>query len=285
MVLHFRGAGRLVLFNAASLLALLCACDDFGCTAVCFASLAFTRDVRFIAQVLVLESIGSQQTCASVIRMAIERELKFLLSQDSWQRIYAWAQRESRIEANIHQSNTYFDTQQGELADVLMMIRIREKRVDPKPASFEITFKHKLKTKAPGQHSLEVNAPLDKSQALALIEAPESLCALSLEPILALQKSFGRSPLLTCVGATHTHRARIQSPSGSYVLELDHTRYLGEEDWELECETQEHALHNARVELETLFESLGVQTSLGAKPKYARFMAALARRGTTSSGV
>ena len=78
--------------------------------------------------------------------------------------------------------------------------------------------------------------------------------------------------LLTVIGDMTTLRARITSPSGAYTLEVDHSRFCGTEDYEVECEAED--LIPARDEVLGLLDRLGVAYEPSPAPKFARMIAA-----------
>jgi uncharacterized protein YjbK len=202
----------------------------------------------------------------------IESELKLMVSEDGWRSVLAWAEREGALQSQAEQTNHYFDVPGLGLAADLSMIRLREKS-----GAWTMTFKKKIdRPDQPGQHSIEIECAVDAPTAQALLSAPQTLASNPLPPAARLREEAASLGLdlsqLSVIGDMITLRAKIRSPSGRYVLEVDHSRYCGTEDHEIECEAED--LHPARDEILALLASLGVDYDASPAPKFARMIAA-----------
>lgn len=206
--------------------------------------------------------------------MALEREVKLMLDQEGWARVRRWAVAEGALIQEAEQTNHYFDTDSLGLAEQKLMLRLREKG-----GAWEATFKVKLKggPEALGQESVEVNEAIDAAQARALLSGQAPLLDSGLEPVQALRRRAQERGVsldgLRPIGAMTTLRAKIHSPSRRWVMELDHSRFFGQEDHELECEADD--LEAALAEVSGLLDELGVEHHPSASSKSGRFVAAL----------
>lgn len=202
----------------------------------------------------------------------IEQELKFMLDQKGWSAILDFARKEGLLLSTASQTNTYFDFEGLPLSRGRVTLRVRAKS-----GRFELTCKELIDPGSDAQRCLETNASIIKEEAESFLASPEVLSGRDLPPIRALHRIMGERGIpdgvLCVVGELTTERAKIQSPSGRWILELDRSHYAGREDFELECETEDPL--EARAELDELFARLGVVSRASALPKFARLMNAL----------
>lgn len=204
--------------------------------------------------------------------MAIESELKFILDAHGYERILQWATEGGRLLDQVIQTNHYFDTPGLALAQARVMLRLRHKG-----GAWEMTFKRRIERPgSPGHHCIEIEVPLEVSVAEAFLAEPEVILSQALDPVEALR---GEATALSVdlggyahIGSMRTTRSQITSPSGQHVMELDHSRYCGTEDFELECEVEDTAA--VEGEVLGLLEDLGVSWDDGAEPKFARLISA-----------
>jgi uncharacterized protein YjbK len=196
--------------------------------------------------------------------MAIERELKFMLTREGYDTLRTWAQGAGRVSKEAEQTNIYFDTADARLADQHLCLRLRNKR-----GTWELTLKARFEFEAIEQVCEEINAPLSETDATRFQRDPAQLLASQLPPMARLRE-LAQVPSLTRLGELVTKRAVI-GLDGGHTAELDHSRYLGHEDFELECETEDAKAADAAIT--ALFASLDVDTVRSEGPKLARFMA------------
>lgn len=157
----------------------------------------------------------------------IEIEFKNLLTKDEFQRVKNHFQlKESDF---IKQRNYYFDTPLFSLAKQKSALRIREKANE-----FELTLKQPY-----NGDLLETNHPLSKDEAFAFIRFnrfPES--ALKFRQLIT---SIQVDPTnLTYLGELVTNRTEMKYKNG--LIALDHSQYLGIEDYEIEYEVQQKSI-------------------------------------------
>lgn len=151
----------------------------------------------------------------------LEIEFKNMLTKDEYSKLLA--------ELNItptSQTNHYFDTADFQLRDQKAALRLRTVG-----SRFECT----LKTPAVSGN-YETTDALGQHQATAMLgldgfDAPE---------VSAELERLGVSPSdLVLIGSLTTHRAESEYEGG--LLVLDHSEYLGTEDYELEYEVTDEA--------------------------------------------
>ncbi|MEL6177674.1 MAG: CYTH domain-containing protein, partial [Myxococcota bacterium] len=189
--------------------------------------------------------------------MSLEREIKLMLDPKGWAQIRQWATEQSLLVKEVTQTNHYFDTPTLAMADLRLMLRLRHKH-----DRWEMTFKMKLPTTelAAAQESIEVEQPIDAELAQALLAGDLTLADQTLEPIEALRVRGAEHGLqlseLSPIGAMTTHRTLIRTPDGPWTMELDHSHYLGLDDYELECEADDMAA--AFRSVSALLDTLGV---------------------------
>lgn len=200
--------------------------------------------------------------------MLVERELKYALSAQGYRAVRDHALETKAMLGEAEQINTYLDTPDAQLAAHRITLRVRERQ-----GRFELTCKRQRSHEGIGQHCDEINVDLEPAHARALMRSPNALIASALAPVEAAREFASaegvRIDALEVLGSLTTLRARIAL--GGLVLELDRSRYLGAEDFEVECETD--ALSDAQRVLEAHLSALGVAFELGAQPKFARLMA------------
>jgi uncharacterized protein YjbK len=152
----------------------------------------------------------------------IEIEYKNLLTKENFERLM----QHFDITQNdfFSQQNHYFDTDNFDLKNQSSALRIREKN-----GCFELTLKQPA-----AQGKLETN------QMISLKEA-KSFLNEGLFPAGAVQgiiRQAGLNPLdFTCFGTLQTDRAEVNYLGGLIVL--DHSFYVGKEDYELEYEVED----------------------------------------------
>lgn len=154
----------------------------------------------------------------------VEIEFKNMLSYDEFKSVKAYF--ELKDEDFTEQRNFYFDTPEFSLAKHKSALRIRKKENE-----FELTLKQ------PHENGLlETNLSIQKCEALSFIEKhefPES--ANAMQTIFASLRID--SDDLTYLGELVTFRCEFEYKSGK--LALDHSLYLGVEDFEIEYEVND----------------------------------------------
>jgi uncharacterized protein YjbK len=152
----------------------------------------------------------------------IEIEYKNLLTKQDFERLMQYF-KIARSDF-FSQQNHYFDTHDFDLKNQASALRIREKN-----ESFELT----LKQPAP-QGKLESNQAISSKEAEAFLNE-------GLFPAGAVQeiiKQAGLNPQdFTYFGTLRTDRAEVSYLGGLIVL--DHSFYVGKEDYELEYEVED----------------------------------------------
>ncbi len=196
--------------------------------------------------------------------MVIERELKFMLDRAGYDAIHAWAHAAGRLRSEATQTNLYFDTPEGLLAAQHLCLRLRTKR-----GKWELTLKARFEFEAEEQVCEETNTDLSAADAQAFQDRPQTLATSDLPPAVRLRELCNPSTLVA-LGALATKRAVIDL-EGGFVGELDHSTYLGTEDFELECETDDPARAGAAIR--AMFAEVDVDAVRSDRPKLARFMA------------
>lgn len=154
----------------------------------------------------------------------IEIEFKNMITKEEFTRLKEHFS--IKEDAFSLQENHYFDTSGFELKEKRSALRIREKN-----GSYEMTLKQPLETGL-----LETNEMISESDAHRMMHEnriPEG-------PIYRiLEKDLGIRPdELLYFGSLSTERAQLAYLGG--LLVLDHSRYLGTEDFELEYEVAEY---------------------------------------------
>ncbi|MEZ0482426.1 CYTH domain-containing protein [Planococcus sp. SSTMD024] len=185
----------------------------------------------------------------------LEIEFKNMLTKDEYNKLI----EEQKTEP-ISQTNHYFDTADFRLRGQKAALRLR---------SIGSRFECTLKTPA-ASGNYETTDALTQEQASAMLElgqfnAPEVSVEL---------ERLGVSPAdLVPIGSLTTHRVETAYEGG--LLVLDHSEYLGVEDYELEYEVTDEAAGKRK------FLSLLEEKQIPVRPadkKIARFMKAAAKR-------
>ncbi len=185
----------------------------------------------------------------------LEIEFKNMLTKEEYSHLLSELNT-----APISQTNHYFDTADFQLRDQKSALRLR---------SIGNRFECTLKTPA-ASGNYETTDVLSEDQAAAILdhqqfEAPE---------VSAELERLGVSVSdLSLIGSLTTHRAETEYKGG--LLVLDHSEYLGIEDYELEYEVADEAAGKQ------FFLSLLEEKQIPLRPsdkKIARFMTAASQR-------
>lgn len=185
----------------------------------------------------------------------LEIEFKNMLTKEEYRKLLA-----EQNSSPISQTNHYFDTADFQLRDQKAALRLR---------SIGSRFECTLKTPA-ASGNYETTDALNAQQAAAILDfgrfdAPE---------VSAELERLGVSPSdLVSIGSLTTHRVEVPYESG--LLVLDHSEYLGVEDYELEYEVTDEAAGKRS------FLSLLEEKHIPVRPadkKIARFMKAASKR-------
>ncbi|HSJ37850.1 MAG TPA: CYTH domain-containing protein [Planococcus sp. (in: firmicutes)] len=149
----------------------------------------------------------------------LEIEFKNLLTEEEYEKLLArfgYTPEDAQT-----QINHYFDTADFQLRDQRSALRIRQK---------ENNYECTLKTPAENGY-YEITDALQAQQAEDIFEKRSFPAP---EVAQALQELGVEAPLLELLGSLTTHR--IEFPYQSGLLVLDHSEYLGTEDFEIEYE-------------------------------------------------
>ncbi len=185
----------------------------------------------------------------------LEIEFKNMLTKEEYRKLLA-----EQNSSPISQTNHYFDTADFQLRDQKAALRLR---------SIGSRFECTLKTPA-ASGNYETTDALNAQQAAAILDfgrfdAPE---------VSAELERLGVSPSdLLPIGSLTTHRVEAAYEGG--LLVLDHSEYLGKEDYELEYEVTDEAAGKRS------FLSLLEEKHIPVRPadkKIARFMKAASKR-------
>ncbi len=190
----------------------------------------------------------------------IERELKLMIDAAGYRRLASWAQAAGAPLAPVTQRNVYFDTPSGALRAGGMMLRVRSRG-----GAHEATLKVRRAMDDGAMVAEEITAPL----ASGALQG-----AVGTAPWRALVAAVGAeaASALEVQGELVTHRAEVETPHG-LRLEVDHSEYAGQEDWEVECEVED--LEAARAALLPWLASLGVAATPSQVTKVGRLFGAL----------
>ncbi|QMT16481.1 CYTH domain-containing protein [Planococcus maritimus] len=185
----------------------------------------------------------------------LEIEFKNMLTKEEYNLLLAELQ-----EVPISQTNHYFDTPDYQLRDQKAALRLR---------SIGNRFECTLKTPA-ASGNYETTDVLSEEQASAILDhkqfdTPE--VAAELERL-----GVSRSDL-SLIGSLTTHRVEVEYKGG--LLVLDHSEYLGLEDYELEYEVTDEAA--GKHSFMALLEEKQIPVRPSDK-KIARFMQAASKR-------
>ncbi len=169
----------------------------------------------------------------------IEIEFKNLLTKEEYERITERYFPDQHPIAN--QVNHYFDTKTFSLKNLHSALRIREKQ-----GKRVLTLKQPLK-----EGILETHQALSENEAETIIQHG----ILPAGQVADLLFDMGIQPQsLHYFGSLETNRMELEIEGG--LLVLDHSLYLGHEDFELEFE----AIHyeNGKKQFEDLLKSLNI---------------------------
>ena len=182
----------------------------------------------------------------------LEIEFKNLLTKDEFTKLtrhFGYSAEDA-----VTQVNHYFDTTDFQLRAQRSALRIRQKG-----EQYECTLK------TPAEHGyFEITDQLEPSQAEAIFEnrsfpAPE---------VAEVLEEIGLKPdKLELLGALTTHR--IEFPYESGLLVLDHSEYLGKEDFEIEYEVND--FEEGKKRFLAFLSDFGIPSRQTEK-KIARFM-------------
>lgn len=157
-------------------------------------------------------------------------------------------------------ANHYFDTAALHIKELHSGLRIRETN-----GAFEAT----LKRMVDAQTSVETNVVISKTQAAAIFEGapfPEAITTQLVEAHVPLAE-------IKAYGSLTTKRIEVEYKGGTIVL--DHSQYVGTEDYELEYEVRDAAA--GQQAFNALLERLNIPLR-PTKKKIARFAEALAKQ-------
>lgn len=158
------------------------------------------------------------------MKQEIEIEFKNLLEKEEFYHLVEAFQLEENF---ISQTNHYFDTSSFLLKNNKSALRIREKG-----NTYTLTLKQ---PRAVGL--LETHEALTKEEAQAIIESPSHLPK-GISSILENMQI--KASDLTFLGSLTTDRAEVSFKNG--LLVLDHSTYLGQEDYEIEYEVSDEEI-------------------------------------------
>ncbi|PLS15453.1 CYTH domain-containing protein [Bacillus sp. M6-12] len=169
----------------------------------------------------------------------IEIEFKNMLTKEEFEHVLAFFKINK--ESFALQENHYFDTRSFELKDKESALRIRSKN-----GQYVLTLKQ------PAQEGLlETNQPLTAEIALSLLEGAPIPDGYIKELIIQMDLLPER---LEYFGMLATNRAELRYQGG--LLVMDHSTYLGKEDFELEYEAD--SVQKGKAIFEDLLKSLEI---------------------------
>lgn len=182
----------------------------------------------------------------------LEIEFKNLLTEEEYRKLLA--SFGYKADDAVTQTNHYFDTADFQLRSQKSALRIRHKG-----ETYECTLK------IPADHgNYEITDALAPQQAEDML-AKRSFPA---EEVREVLKEIEIAPeTLALLGSLTTHR--IEFPYNNGLLVLDHSEYLGIEDFEIEYEVDD--FHIGKQKFEKLLEDLNIPSRKTNK-KIARFM-------------
>lgn len=195
------------------------------------------------------------------LKQEIEIEFKNIVTKEEFDRLRSHFQlTENQF---ISQENHYFDTPVFSLKDCGAALRIRSKK-----NKFVLTLKQ------PHQEGLlETHEALTNEQAKELLDGSAKIPSTIQQLITDLQVD---SHSLTYFGTLRTSRAEIPYKNG--LLVLDHSFYLGAEDYELEYEVTD-ANEGAKY-----FEQLLTELDIKKKPTENKIRRFYKRKYTLMDG-
>ncbi|MEI2378943.1 CYTH domain-containing protein [Priestia megaterium] len=195
------------------------------------------------------------------MKQEIEIEFKNIVTKEEFDRLRSHFQLTE--DQFVSQENHYFDTPAFSFKDCGAALRIRSKK-----GKFVLTLKQ------PHQEGLlETHEALTNEQAKELLDGSAKIPSTIQQLITDLQVD---SHALTYFGTLRTSRAEIPYKNG--LLVLDHSFYLGAEDYELEYEVtdaNEGAKH---------FEQLLTELDIKKKPTENKIRRFYKRKYTLMDG-
>ncbi|MEH6841333.1 CYTH domain-containing protein [Priestia megaterium] len=195
------------------------------------------------------------------MKQEIEIEFKNIVTKEEFDRLRSHFQLAE--DQFISQENHYFDTPAFSLKDCGAALRIRSKK-----------DKSVLTLKQPHQEGLlETHEALTNEQAKELLDGSAKIPSTIQQLITDLQVD---SHTLTYFGTLRTSRAEIPYKNG--LLVLDHSFYLGAEDYELEYEVTD-ANEGAKC-----FEQLLTELDIKKKPTENKIRRFYKRKYTLMDG-
>lgn len=187
-----------------------------------------------------------------------------MLSPADYSAVRQWARDAGTLLGEADQTNVYFDAPDGALSAALLCLRLRLKK-----GKWQLTLKARQELDAEEQVCEEIDEALSAGDAARFQEDPTALLGTHLPPVARLRELCDATRLVR-LGELVTTRAKLDL-CDDFVAELDHSRYLGTEDYELELETERIDAASAR--LRELFEQWGIDAQRSERSKMARFMA------------
>ncbi len=195
------------------------------------------------------------------LKQEIEIEFKNIVTKEEFDRLRSHFQLTE--DQFVSQENHYFDTPSFSLKDCGAALRIRSKK-----------DKSVLTLKQPHQEGLlETHEALTNEQAKELLDGSAKIPSTIQQLITDLQVD---SHALTYFGTLRTSRAEIPYKNG--LLVLDHSFYLGAEDYELEYEVTD-ANEGAKC-----FEQLLTELDIKKKPTENKIRRFYKRKYTLMDG-
>lgn len=186
-----------------------------------------------------------------------EVEIKILLDQEQFERVFAYAKTVGG--KTTVQTNYYYDTADELFCNRGMTLRIREKA-----GKFVLTLKKKVAKWKNGAASEEYHFGVETPpKELVFSSVPQLLERLEKEDMPLPQSVF-------CSGSLVTERTRFTIPVFDLSVELDRSLYLGQTDFELECELSERSQEEAVLKF--LDAKFGIRPLKKVCGKYHRFL-------------
>lgn len=198
----------------------------------------------------------------------IEKELKYQLNKKNFEVLKQYMDENGCFHEEVLQKNYYFDTESFSLKNSGMTVRLRVKE----PSSCEFTVKNKVVSDVDNcKIKQEENMILTIDQVEEMI-AKGNLCEFG-ELFNGFKREYSSKFLshhVKLLGCLKTKRRTYSFDGEDGVICIDESCYLGNEDYEVEWETED--LDRAILQMKNVFRKLSIKPLPNCDSKSSRFI-------------
>ncbi|MFH1687409.1 MAG: CYTH domain-containing protein [bacterium] len=203
-----------------------------------------------------------------------EREIEIKIDLGSFTNYLKLVGFLGRLDGEVSQRNTFFDTGRQQLMKAGWALRVR---VENDRGLLTVKGLHAERGAAMVRREIECEIP--RSQAESCVQLDTPIMALDLAPVNLIREVVGDADLVVLTAFNNTRQLKsFRIGESDYRLEIDKTEFAdGSCDYEIEVELDsEEPIEAVSRGLRKLLESLDIEFVIQTETKFAR---ALARAG------